>query len=301
MSPPFRVVASSRLGAESAEAAESVHLLGLALQSTLVPQVVISRLCSTLSGILRAERCVVLEGSDATDPLFTLVKEAFARKEAVQAEGVHSLICAPLFAEQQPEGAILVSRPVMTPFGAPDLKLVATIAPQAGFAIHHARLYDRATSDALTGLPNRQRFTVELEEAVASGGAYSLVVSDLDNFKDKNEVYGHAVGDRVLAELAGLLQGRLDASTCVARSGDDEFVALLRGIDAAHARDLAEDLRRAVNDRIFDEEHEGIHLTLSSGIAGLKPGEMASSLFARAMDALAAAKRGGRNRVEAAK
>ncbi|HVE41084.1 MAG TPA: sensor domain-containing diguanylate cyclase [Planctomycetota bacterium] len=301
MSSPFRVVASARLGVESSESAEAVHLLALALQSTLVTPVLISRLCSTLSGLLRAERCVVVEDSNPSDPSFALVKEAFARKEAVQAEGGYSLICAPLFAERQPEGAILAARAAASPFSPQELKLLATIAPQAGFAMHHARLYERATCDGLTGLPNRQRFSVELEDAVSSGGTFSLLLADLDNFKDKNDVYGHAVGDRVLAELGSLLQGRLDPSTCVARSGDDEFVALLRGVDAAHARDLAEDFRRSVNDRVFDADHEGIHVTLSTGVAGLKQGEMASSFFARAADALAAAKRAGRNRVETAK
>jgi diguanylate cyclase (GGDEF)-like protein len=301
MSTPFRVVASARLGVESSEAAESVHLLSLALQSTLVPQVLVHRLCSTLSGLLRAERCVVVEDSAPSDPTFELLKEAFARKEAVQADGPASMICAPLFAERQPEGAIVAARSAGAPFSAQELKLVATIAPQAGFAMHHARLFERATSDGLTGLPNRQRFSVELEDAVSSGGTFSLILADLDNFKDKNEVYGRPVGDRVLAEFGALLQGRLDPSTCVARSGDDDFAALLRGVDAAHARDLAEDLRRAANDRIFDENHEGIHVTLSMGVAGLKQGEMASAFFARAADALAAAKRGGRNRVELAK
>src|SRR5436190_3623797 len=209
MSIAPRVVASSRLGVESAEAAESVHLLALALQSTLVPQVLVTRFCGTLSGLIRAERCVVLEGSDPSDPLFPLVKEAFARKEAVQAEGAQSLLCAPLFAERQPEGVLVAARGLDAPFAAEELRLVAAVAPQAGFAIHHARLYERATSDALTGLPNRQRFTVELEDAVSAGGTLSLVLVDVDHFKDKNDVYGRAVGDRALAELGELLRGRL--------------------------------------------------------------------------------------------
>ena len=106
------------------------------------------------------------------------------------------------------------------------------------------------------------------------------------------------MGDRVLSEFGALLQGRLSGA---ARTGDDEFGSLLPGIDAGHARDLAEDLRRAVNDRIFDEEHEGIHFTVSVGVAELRAGEMASGLFTRAADALAVAKRSGRNRVEVAR
>lgn len=300
MSTPFRIVGSARLGAESAGSAEAAHLLSMALQSTLIPDVLVSRLCSTLSGLLRTERCVVLEGSNPSDPLFALVKEAFTRKEAVLAEGDASVLCAPLFAERRPEGAIVAAR-TTSPFTPEELRLIASVAPQAGFALHHARLYERATSDGMTGLANRQRFTVELEDAVGAGGPLSLLLADLDNFKDKNEVYGRPVGDRVLAELGELLQGRLAPATCVARTGDDEFAAVLRGVDASHARDLGEDLRHLVNDRVFDEAHEGIHLTVSAGIAGLKQGEMASSLFGRASDALASAKRAGRNRVDVAK
>jgi diguanylate cyclase (GGDEF)-like protein len=301
MSDPYRSVASAKLGAGSAGAAESVHLVGLALQSTLSPSLVIGRLCSTVSALLRADRCVVMEGSDPSDPLFSLVKEAFTRKEAVQAEGARSILCAPLFHETHPEGAIVVERPLNSPFGEPELKFLATVAPQAALAIQRARIYDRATSDGLTGLPNRQRFTVELEDAVLAGGSISLLLADFDHFKDKNDVYGRAVGDRILAEFGALLHGRLPAAISTARTGEDGFGALLPGIDAARARDFAEDLRKAVNDRIFDEPHEGIHLTVSVGVAEFKQGEMASSLFARAADALAAAKRGGRNRVEAAR
>jgi diguanylate cyclase (GGDEF)-like protein len=301
MSASYRSAASAKLGAGSAGSAESVHLVGLALQSALNPALVISRLCSTVSALLRAERCIVIEGSDPADPLFPLVKQALAQEEAVRAEGLHSILCAPLLAPTHPEGVLVAERPATDPFGDSDLKLLATVAPLAALAIQRARIYDRATADALTGLPNRQRFTVELEDAVLAGGSMSLLLADFDHFKDKNDVYGRAVGDRVLAEFGGLLLGRLPASICTARTGEDEFGALMPGTDAAHARDFAEDLRKAANDRIFDEAHEGIHLTVSAGVAEFKPGEMASSLFARAADALAAAKRAGRNRVDVAR
>lgn len=301
MSIPYRLAGSAALGAASAGEAEPLLLAGLALQSTLAAARMDARLCSTLAALLQAERCIIVEGSDPADPLFALLQEAFSRKQAVRAEAVQSMICAPLFTETHPEGAILVERPSSNPFGDRELRLVAAVAPLAALALRHARVYERATSDGLTALPNRQRFTVELEDAASLGAVVSLILVDLDHFKDKNEVYGRAVGDRALSELGELMQGRLATASCVARTGEDEFGALLTGTDAAHARDFAEDLRRLVNDRIFDERHEGIHLTLSAGVAQLRHGEMASGLFARAADALAAAKRGGRNRVELAK
>lgn len=298
MSIAYRSVASAPLGARSAVAAESVHLAGMALNSTLSPAVMIGRLSSTLSALLQAERCVVVEGSDPQDPIFALLQETFSKKEAVLAEAVHSMICAPLFTGHHSEGAIFAERSMDRPFGEPELRLLAAVAPQAASALHNARIYDRATADSLTGLPGRQRFTVELEDAVSAGGTFSLVLVDLDHFKDKNEVYGRGVGDRAITELGELIQGRLSSA---ARTGDDEFGSLLPGVDAGHARDMAEDLRKAVNDRIFDEAHEGIHLTVSVGLAELRTGEMASGLFTRAADALSAAKRSGRNRVELAK
>ena len=296
----YRSVASAALGAPSAVPAEALHRVGMALQSTLSATVMISRLSSTLTDLLQADRCVVVEDSDPKDPLSALLQESFSRKEAIQAEAAHSILCAPMFTERHPEGAILAERSVSRPFGDPELRLLAAVAPQAAWALHHARLHDRATADLLTGLSNRQRFTVELEDAVSSGRALSLLLADFDHFKDKNEVYGRAVGDRVLAEFGGLFHGRL-AEASTARTGDDEFAALLPGVDAAHARNVAEDLRKAVNDRIFDEEQEGIHITVSAVVAELRPGEIASGLFTRAADALAAAKREGRNRVQVAR
>ena len=283
---------SAKLGASSAGAAEAVHLVGLALVSTISTARLIGRLCSTLSALLEADRVVVVEDCRPTDPRFALLQQAFSQKEALLTDGA---ICAPMFTDRETVGALLVER--ARPFAPSDLALLATIAPQAAFALHHARLYDRATLDGLTGLPNRQRFTVELEDAVAAG-PLSLMLVDVDHLKDKSDVYGRFVTDRALEELGQLMSGRLPL---VARTGEDDFGAVLAGVDAPHARDMSEDLRRGVNDRVFDERHEGIHLTVSVGVAEARPGEMASALFTRAADALATAKRAGRNRVEVAR
>jgi diguanylate cyclase (GGDEF)-like protein len=283
---------SAKLGVSSAGAAEAIHLVGMALVSTPSAAKLISRLCSTLAALTTADQVDVIEDAAPTDAHFPLLQEAFMRKEAVQVSGA---ICAPMFTEHETVGAILAQR--VRPFEASDLALFATVAPQAASALYHARLYDRATSDGLTGLPNRQRFTVELEDVVARGPV-SLLLADVDNLKDKSEVYGRAITDRALAELGQLLQGRMPWA---ARMGDDDFAAILPDLDVSHACDMAEDLRKAVNDRIFDEGHEGIHLTISVGVAQARSGEMASALFSRAADALAAAKRAGRNRVETAR
>lgn len=300
MSAAYRSTDWARLGAEPGGPLEPVLRVGMALQSALDASQVIGRFTELVALLLRAERCQILEASDPADPLHPLLHEAFSKKAAVQAEGPRSILCAPLFVETHPEGAIVAERSAGSPFESADLRLLAAVAPQVALAIRRARVYDRATSDGLTGLPNRQRFTVELEDAVTTGGRIALILADFDHFKDKNEVYGRPVGDRVLAEFGGFAHARLPGALCLARLGDDEFGALLPE-GASRALEIAEDLRQAAHHRVFDEAHEGIHLTVSLGVAEFKIGEMASSLFGRASDALASAKRGGRNRVEVAR
>lgn len=291
MADPWRILETRAPGAPAEGAADGAMTILLALQSTLDPARLEVALTSALAGVFRSDRCRILSDPGDAGPQAALALDARSRGEAVLAEGPCSALCLPL-----PPGSLVLER--STPFGRPDLELLASLAPQIALALRNARLYEKATSDALTGLPNRQRFVAELEEAVSLEGPLSLVLLDLDHFRDKNEVYGRPVGDRSLSELGDLLRHLPVAA--FARSGDDEFAVLLR-VGGTQSRDLAEDLRRTVDDRIFDQRHEGIHLTVSAGVAERRGGEMPSGLFARAAAALASAKRGGRNRVDLAR
>jgi diguanylate cyclase (GGDEF)-like protein len=291
MPDAFRIVDARPVGTPAAGSGDGASVVLLALHSTLDPSRVEVALTSALASVFRGERCRLVDVAAAPDPHAELVREARSRGEVLAAEGPSAVLCAPLG-----PGALLLERP--SPFSRPELALLASLAPHIGLALRNARLYDKATSDPLTGLPNRQRFVAELEDAVSAEGPLSLVLLDLDHLKDKNDVYGRPVGDRALAELGDLLRHLPVAA--FARSGDDEFALLLR-VDADRSRDLAEDLRRTIDARVFDEPHEGIHLTVSAGVAERRVGEMPAGLFARALDALATAKRQGRNRVETAR
>ena len=85
-----------------------------------------------------------------------------------------------------------------------------------------------AEQDPLTGLPNRRALTRALEQQLANNGSGALLVLDLDNFKDVNDLRGHAVGDRVMRMLASALQSRL-GDRLIARLGGDEFAVVLPG------------------------------------------------------------------------
>jgi len=291
MAELFRVVDARPIGTPAAGAGDAASSVLLALLSTLDPARLETSLTSALLHGFRADRCLLI-GDETTSGFRTQVaKEAASRGEALSVEGPCAALCAPLT-----PGALILER--AEAFSKPELALLASLAPKISLGLRNARLFEKATTDALTSLPNRQRFVAELEYAVAMEEPLTLVLADVDHLRDKNDVYGRPVGDRSLAEIGELL--RHLPVQAAARSGDDEFALLLR-VDAARAREFAEDVRKAVHDRIFDEPHEGIHLTVSLGVAERRPGEMPSGLFTRAAEALASAKRDGRNRVSVAR
>lgn len=291
MSEPFRIVDARPIGTPAAGAGDAASAVILAALSAPDPLRLETALIASLLSGFRADRATLVGDGIATDFHARLAREAASRAEALAVEGVGHALCAPVAG-----GALIVERP--SPFSKPELALLASLAPIVSAAIRNARLFEKSTADSLTGLPNRQRFIAELEAAFDAEGPLTLLLLDVDHFKDKNDVYGRPVGDRSLAELGDLLRHQPALSS--SRSGDDEFAVLLR-VDAARARDFAEDLRKSVNDRVFDEAKEGIHLTVSIGLAERRTGEMPSGMFARAGEALASSKRDGRNRVTLAR
>lgn len=291
MADLFRIVDARPVGTPAAGAGDAASSVLLALLSSLDPARLESALTAALLHGFRADRCALIGDDGTTEFRSQIAQEARSRGEALSVEGACAALCAPLA-----KGALILERTVA--FGKPELALLASLAPQISLALRNAGLFEKATTDALTRLPNRQRFIAELEQCFQAEGPLSLILLDLDHLHDKNDVYGRPVGDRALSELGDLLRHLPVRSA--ARSGDDEFALLLQ-VDAARARDFAEDVRKTVDDRIFDEAHEGIHLTVSSGVAERRAGEMVSGLFGRAMEALSTSKRDGRNRVSVAR
>lgn len=156
------------------------------------------------------------------------------------------------------------------------------------------RLAQLATTDALTGLPNRWALREYLDR---QGGTVAVLMIDLDHFKRINDEHGHLEGDRVLASVGAALRAAVRASDFVARYGGEEFCVLLGEVDAAHAVEIAEKLRAAL--RALPGPHP---VTASVGVAASQTCGVSSGdrLLAAADRALYRAKRGGRDRVEGA-
>jgi diguanylate cyclase (GGDEF)-like protein len=180
----------------------------------------------------------------------------------------------------------------------PGLTLGAVMMANAGL-IGQARY--AAEHDHLTGAWSRRAFFGHAERALAdavlTGGRLSLLIVDVDHFKAINDTHGHAVGDRVLADLVARTGTVLRGDAC-ARLGGEEFAVLLPHTDADAAVHLADELRRTLERAtVAGAGGAAVRYTVSVGAASLAEGESLASLLQRADAALYAAKRTGRNRV----
>jgi diguanylate cyclase (GGDEF)-like protein len=161
----------------------------------------------------------------------------------------------------------------------------------------------QGTVDALTGLHNRFWMEKALERQVqrcmTGDLPLSLILIDIDNFKSFNDRYGRAYGEHVLYSMAHTLSDNLRPSEIIARSGGDEFAVILPETEIEAATFIGERLRRAVMDAIPVTPNGSSfpHPTISIGLAGLEPGDSGTDMFAKAEEALARAKGGGRNRI----
>jgi diguanylate cyclase (GGDEF)-like protein/PAS domain S-box-containing protein len=156
-----------------------------------------------------------------------------------------------------------------------------------------------ASRDRLTTVYNRHMFEELLQKEISRARRYgrpmSLIMVDLDYFKEINDRYGHQAGDGVLAAVAKTLQGHTRSSDIVARWGGEEFIVILPDTQREEALAIAETLRRTIAQRYFDR---GISLTCSFGVTGYCPDDTVDTLFARIDKALYRAKALERNTVQ---
>ena len=208
-------------------------------------------------------------------------------------------------------GVIGIDSPVKYGLTVEDMDFLALISHQISAGIEKSHLFTRteelAQLDGLTGLYNHRVFKERLEQEVnrrsRTGKPLSLIMLDIDHFKQFNDNYGHQAGDAVLKELATVIKGQCRYTTmdmCF-RYGGEEFAILLSELDFAIALKVAERIRRVVERHSFGikDRFSGTALTVSLGVAGLSGSDdlRPEELLKQADDALYRSKEDGRNRV----
>jgi diguanylate cyclase (GGDEF)-like protein len=202
-----------------------------------------------------------------------------------------SVLYEPLMRGAEPVGVLAVGWSANVRAEGSRATVVALLAHEAAAVIERAdtlsELTDMASTDPLTGLPNRRAWDAHINKALAAGRQFIVAMLDLDHFKEFNDTYGHPTGDRLLKETAAIWRQQLRSGDLVARLGGEEFGLLLIDCDAARANDVIERLRGLV----YYEQ------TCSVGFAHRRAGESADAVMARADAALYEAKASGRDRV----
>ncbi len=208
---------------------------------------------------------------------------------------------APLWREQRPIGVVIAEALRMDHLGT-----LAMVANQLSLQLSRIHLYKRveamAVTDALTGLFVRRHFLERAKEEIARSARHglscTLLMTDLDHFKQKNDTYGHLVGDVVLKDVAQILKRNLREVDLIARYGGEEFILLLIETTIERAMPIAQRLKQLVELHPIRAYDELLTQTISIGVAGFPDdGQTLEALIERADQALYAAKHAGRNQV----
>ena len=228
-------------------------------------------------------------------------------REAKPGEGViHAGLAVPLPGDSSTLGYLTVfTRRNGHDYSDEDVRQLETLALRAGPAIENARRFREARQladlDALTGLHNRRYFHETLARECARAHRYerklSLIVFDLDDFKEVNDRIGHLAGDTVLAEAAERVRDVVRTADIACRVGGDEFAVILPESSLNDADQLYRRIQNAISSRPLGQ---GGKLFLSAGVAELRAEDDPVAFFQRADDALYRAKEAGKGRVVSA-
>lgn len=227
--------------------------------------------------------------------------------KAQEERPIASLICAPLISEHRFMGVLRLDSPRTRFFSQEDLRFLAGICDLGAVALENSELFQRAQElairDTLTGLYTKAYFSQRLKEeclrSTRQNTAFSLLMLDIDFFKDYNDRFGHTAGDIVLKKLSLIMAEPLRGiSPVLGRFGGEEFCALLTRVDKKEACTYAQALRQRVQEEKFILRRSETSITVSIGLATF-PSDAADAdeLLRKADKAMYEAKQKGRNQV----
>lgn len=231
----------------------------------------------------------------------------FAAKDIDDAKDLfRSLIAAPLINESKVIGILRLDNPAELIYTQDDLRLLDIIADLSAVALENALLYYRAQElairDGLTGLVVRryfiERMKEEIKRAARKKDPLSLLMLDIDHFKDYNDKYGHTAGDLVLKHLAKTISSMVEPGDIVVRYGGEEIGVLIYGKGRNNARLEAEAIRKEIKNKSLILRRQRADITVSIGVSSYPEDAFrVEDLIKAADDRLYKAKADGRDRV----
>lgn len=221
-----------------------------------------------------------------------------------------SFIIAPIRGQDKILGVVnITERKNSDIFTDDDVKMLLLVNSSVALQIEKIQLLERIENssfvDTLTGLFNHRYFQEHLSEEIERIQRYrrhcALIMLDIDNFRQYNENYGYAMGDRVLVQLAGILKENLRKVDIIAHYSAEAFVVILPDTALRQAVTVAEKIREKVEGTVFVEKRTSAlamaRLTVSIGVAGYNIKNNKEQFIQQAKDALSEAKQKGKNRV----
>jgi len=217
-----------------------------------------------------------------------------------------SLISTPLISKDRSIGVLRLDSRNQNVFDLEDLRLLNIVADLAAVAIENAKLFEEterlARTDSLTACYvqryMRQLAEERIAEASESKDKVSFLMIDIDHFKRYNDKYGHIAGDIVLKETSALFRESFPKNAIVCRYGGEEFAVVLPKMTKKEATDLAEEMRKKIEKRVFYLRRQKTQVTISLGVATYNDdADNLEELINKADKALYKAKEKGRNRV----
>lgn len=249
---------------------------------------------------LQARKYIYIENLSQARKEFSVYPQLNGRKG--------SFLCLPLLSDttDEPLGTINLYRKEVKGFTAQERRLFEKLSQQVARVLDKVLLYHQtrelSVTDDLTKISNRryfnQRYEREIQRCQRYNRALSVIMIDIDHFKNFNDAHGHLKGDVVLRKVAQILERNLRKADLIARFGGEEFIVMLPEIDQAHAQKVAEKLRTAIESYPFQNGHTQPlgKITISLGLASYPEDALQAGTLLEAADSmLYLAKSMGRN------
>jgi diguanylate cyclase (GGDEF)-like protein/putative nucleotidyltransferase with HDIG domain len=224
----------------------------------------------------------------------------FADIELSSESNYRSMVSLPLIKDERLLGALSIYSLHLAEYTDEHLRLLETVTRLASDALfnamHHAETESNAMTDPLTGLPNARsmylRFEQEASRARRKNCPFQVIMLDLDDFKQVNDTFGHKIGDKMLREIARLLQGQMREYDFLARYAGDEFVAIVQDLVGEQVEELRERIEKTIENfslHVRAEHHARVGISVGAATYGLD-GETLDQLLIAADQAMYSAK-----------